>query len=186
MRSYRTSVSTIKLCDVDQTVWEYLLYVLLDLCWRAKKRVNLPEGLPWQDHPPEQWQALGHSLDLAQATQFWMPTAVERVLQHAHSVVQQAQSALPRQKMQNVPVQRTGAVMLLVSQLVHYLGGVLAAAGSAAVGARVLEARTGRFPVDPLNRQFDELCVVPCTPGGLYWHLGLNNYAIWARDDSGT
>ena len=87
---FRTLVSVMKLCHADQAVREYLLYVL-DSCWRAQKRVDIPEGLPRPEHTPEQWQALGHSLASTQVTQFWMFTAVEGVLQYAPSAVWLAQ-----------------------------------------------------------------------------------------------
>ena len=72
---------------------------------RAQKQVNIPEGLPRQEHTPEQRQALGHSFASTQATQFHMPMADEGVLQHTPRVVQQAQPAQPMQGLQNVPVQ---------------------------------------------------------------------------------
>ena len=112
-----------------------------------------------------------------QATQFRMPTAVEGVLQHAPNV-QQAPAVQPRQGLQNVPVERTVAVMPLVLRLVQHLGGALTAASSAALGARVLEVHTGKFAVDPVKRCVDKLCVAQSAPGGLYWYLGFDNYAI--------
>ena len=45
VRSLRTSISVIKLCDSDKAVREYLLYVLLDACVRANERVNVPVDL---------------------------------------------------------------------------------------------------------------------------------------------
>ena len=68
--------------------------------------------------------------------------------------------------------------MPLVLRLVHHLGGVLTAASSTAMGARVLEVCTGKFAVDPLKRRVAKLHMVRHTPGGLYLHLGFDNYAI--------
>ena len=43
--SFRTSISVTKLCDNYKVVREYLLYVLLDACWRASERVHMPSDL---------------------------------------------------------------------------------------------------------------------------------------------
>ena len=59
IRSLRTSISITKLCDADRYVREYLLYVLLDACWQASERVNVPGALQKQEHTAEQWVALG-------------------------------------------------------------------------------------------------------------------------------
>ena len=53
VRSLRTSVSVTKLCDTDRYVCEYLLYVLLDACWRASEWVNVPAALRKQEHNAE-------------------------------------------------------------------------------------------------------------------------------------
>ena len=71
-------------------------------------------------------------------------------------------------------------------RLVHHLGGALTAASSVAVGASVPEVRTGKFAVDPLKQRVDKLGMVHRAPSELYWHLGLDNYAIWALDDSAS
>ena len=47
VRSFQTLVSISKLFNTDQSIWEYSLYVLLDSCWWAQKRVNILEGLLW-------------------------------------------------------------------------------------------------------------------------------------------
>ena len=51
--SFRTSISVNKLCATDPAMCEYLLYVLLDTCWRAGKRVHLPSGTRKQENSPE-------------------------------------------------------------------------------------------------------------------------------------
>ena len=53
VRSLRTSISVTKLCDADRYVREYLLYVLLDACWRTSERVNVPAALRKQEHTME-------------------------------------------------------------------------------------------------------------------------------------
>ena len=84
----------------------------------------------------------------------------------------------------NMPISTT--VMPLVSRLAQHLSGALTAAKSAAVGARVLSVHTGGANVTPLKSRVDKLRTVRRTPGGLYWYLGLDNYAIWALEDSGS
>ena len=76
--------------------------------------------------------------------------------------------------------------MLLVSRLTQHLGGALTAASSAVVGASVLSVHTGKAAVTPLTQHADKLRVVRRALGGVYWHLGLYNCAIWALDDSGS
>ena len=88
--------------------------------------------------------------------------------------------------LQTEPVHCTSAVMPLVLQLVQHLGGARTAAKSATVGARVFEARMEKFTLDLLKRHVDKLRMVRHAPGGLYWHLGFDNYAIWALDNSGS
>ena len=61
VRSLRTSISVTKLCDADKGVREYLLYILLDACLRAGKRVNVPVDLRKQEYT-EQWAACGKKL----------------------------------------------------------------------------------------------------------------------------
>ena len=53
VRSLRTSISVTKLCNANRYMREYLLYVLLDACWRASERVNVPAALRKQEHTAE-------------------------------------------------------------------------------------------------------------------------------------